>query len=270
MKYRDFLDICIALTGRAPMAGCHTDARRAATVRVEVPQFGPVDDALFPLLGHHIGGLVSSEVPLIVGLEKYDPTRDDLKAFSAAFATTSSAPIFHMAGVTPEAASACWGGLPARRVLITRADLLKSWNELNSADGIEVDLVCLGSPHASLSELTRLAELCRGRTRNPNVTIIVTCGRAIHDQARDAGLVEELEAFGVRFLTDTCWCMLEEPVIPPGARTLMTNSGKYAHYAPGLVGRLTRFAGLADCVDAACCGRAKRLAPTWLVDAKIG
>jgi predicted aconitase len=267
LKYPDFLDICIALTGRAPLAGCHTDAGRVATVRIEVPPLGTADDALFPLLGYHIGSLASSEVPLIVGLERYAPTRDDLKAFGAAFATTASAPIFHLAGITPEAKSAGRAGSLARRIVVTRADLRKSWNALNSADSTDVDLVCIGSPHASFSELARLAELCRGRSKHPNVCVIVTCGRQIHDQAREAGLVEELEAFGVRFLTDTCWCMLEEPVIPPRTHTLMTNSGKYAHYAPGLVGRLSRFGGLADCVDAACYGRARHLAPAWLVDA---
>jgi predicted aconitase/predicted aconitase with swiveling domain len=267
MKYPDFLDICIALTGRAPMAGCHTDAGRAATIRVEVAPLGPADDALFPLLGYHIGHLVSSEVPLIVGLEGYAPTRDDLKAFGAAFATTSSAPMFHLRGITPEAESECCEASLARRILVSRADLVRCWDTLNSADTTDVDLVCIGSPHASFSELARLADLCRGRVKNPSVLVIVTCGRAIHDQARDAGLAKELEAFGVRFLTDTCWCMLQEPVIPPGTRTLMTNSAKYAHYAPGLVGRLTRFGSLADCVDAACYGRARYAAPAWLVDA---
>jgi len=263
MKYPDFLDICIALTGRAPMAGCHTDAGRTATVRVGLPALGAVDDALFPLLGYHIGNLVASEVPLIVGLERYAPTRDDLKSFGAAFATTSSAPIFHLAGITPESMTAWSERSLARHIAVTRADLLRAWNELNSAESTKIDLVCIGSPHASVSELARLADLCRGRTKDRNVQIIVTCGRGIHDQARDAGLVTELEAFGVQFLTDTCWCMLDDPVIAPTARTLMTNSAKYAHYAPGLVSRPARFGGLADCVEAACCGRAKH-PPVWL------
>ncbi|WP_175575751.1 hypothetical protein, partial [Pseudomonas aeruginosa] len=50
----------------------------------------------------------------------------------------------------------------------------------------------------------------------------------------------------------------------PGARTLMTNSAKYAHYAPGLVSRQVRFAGLAGCVEAAVGGRAPAGLPAWL------
>jgi hypothetical protein len=44
----------------------------------------------------------------------------------------------------------------------------------------------------------------------------------------------------------------------------MTNSAKFAHYAPGLVGRSVHFAGLAQCVQAACSGRASRAVPPWL------
>jgi predicted aconitase len=39
----------------------------------------------------------------------------------------------------------------------------------------------------------------------------------------------------VQFVNDTCWCMLTEPVVPVGSEALITNSAKYAHYAPGLV-----------------------------------
>ena len=92
----------------------------------------------------------------------------------------------------------------------------------------------------------------------------MTCGRAIHQQAAQAGHVATLERFGVGLVTDTCWCMLGEPVVPPGSRTLMTNSGKYAHYAPGLVGRQVHFGNLAACVEAACTGHNQGQLPAWL------
>lgn len=85
---------------------------------------------------------------------------------------------------------------------------------------------------------------------------MITSSRQVVAQAEAAGHLATLQAFGARLVTDTCWCMLDEPLVPPGARTLMTNSAKYAHYAPGLVGRQVRFAGLAGCVEAAVGGRA--------------
>ena len=60
--------------------------------------------------------------------------------------------------------------------------------------------------------------------------------------------------------------MLTEPVVPPTAITLVTNSAKFAHYAPGLVGRQVRFASLEGCVVAALTGRVPRAAPRWCAD----
>ncbi len=62
---------------------------------------------------------------------------------------------------------------------------------------------------------------------------MITSSRQVVAQAEAAGHLATLQAFGARLVTDTCWCMLDEPLVPPGARTLMTNSAKYAHYAPG-------------------------------------
>jgi predicted aconitase/predicted aconitase with swiveling domain len=267
LKYPDYLDICIALTGRAPLIGCHLDAQRKARLQIELPALDDLDDAFYPLLGYHIGALAGSRVPLVLGLEKRKPGLDDLKAFGAAFATTSAAPLFHIAGVTPEAidpAQVLEAGtrIPVEKIRLQ--DLMLSWRELNSARDPRVDVVSLGNPHFSLGEFAHLARLCRGRHKHPDVVLAITCGRAVLEQAREAGHIAVIEAFGATLVTDTCWCMLGEPVIPPTATTLMTNSGKYAHYAPGLVGRKVHFASLAECVDAACSATASGRLPAWL------
>lgn len=267
MKYPDYLDICIALTGRAPLAGCHLDIHRRPALRIDVDLKGPVDDSFFPLLGYHAGKLSPHAVPLLTGLEVLSPTPDDLKAFGAAFATTSGAPMFHVLGVTPEASAPGFAATlsPDLSVLaVTRADLQASWRELTSATDPKVDLVCLGNPHFSLDECRTLARLVEGRTRRDSVAVIVTCGRDTHEKAGREGLVEALARFGVRFVTDICWCTISEPIFPPDARTLMTNSGKYAHYGPALCGRPAHFGSLAACVEAACTGVADPALPDWL------
>jgi len=175
--------------------------------------------------------------------------------------------MFHIAGVTPEAATVddATGGVSVPAIDISIEDLQRSWDELDSAPDAAVDLVSLGNPHFSYRECETLAALCRGRAKHQAVTVIVTCGRATHDRARETGVLAELERFGVQFVTDTCWCMIGAPVIPPSTRTIMTNSGKYAHYGPGLTGRRFRFGSLAACVEAACTGVASRKRPAWLV-----
>jgi len=267
MKYPDYLDICIALTGRAPLAGCHIGTSRRANLRVNLPRLGTVDDAFYPLLGYHVGLMAMHCIPVIVGLEHAAPSQDDLKAFGAAFATTSSAPMFHIVGVTPEAATldeATGGAGDIPAVDIGIRDLIRSWNELNNAQDQSVDLVALGNPHFSFKECETLAALCSGRMKHENVTVAVTCGRETHDKVRDAGILSDLERFGVQFITDTCWCMIVEPVIPQQAATIMTNSAKYAHYGPGLTGRRLHFGSLAACVEAACTGLTSGQIPQWL------
>lgn len=270
LKYPDFLDICIALTGRAPLTGCHLAEQRHATLRIDLPPLQNLDDAFYPLLGYHVGLLCGSEIPVICGLEQSDPTLDDLKAFGAAFATTSAAPMFHIVGVTPEAPSveaALGYQRPGRILQVERGDLLNSWRELDSGESADVELISLGNPHFSLSEFARLAQFCKGKVKHADVSMLLTCGREIQRQASEAGHLQALEHFGVQIITDTCWCMIEEPVVPLTARTLMTNSGKYAHYAPGLVGRQVRFGSLAECVETACSGHASGRLPRWLAAA---
>ncbi|WP_414472420.1 aconitase X [Microvirga sp. M2] len=266
MKYPDYLDICIALTGRAPLAGCHVESGRRAALRIDLPALEGLDDSFYPLIGYHVGLLAANRIPVIVGLEKASPSQDDLKAFGAAFATTSSAPMFHIVGVTPEAATVeeATGGTAVPALDVGIEDLARSWSELDNAQDASVDLVSLGNPHFSVRECETLAALCRGRVKHKDVTLVVTCGRATYDRAREAGILAELERFGVQIVTDTCWCMIIEPVIPPHARTIMTNSGKYAHYGPGLTGRRFHFGSLEDCVAAAATGIADGRRPSWL------
>ena len=268
-KYADFLDICIALTGRAPKAGCHLLDKRYATLRIEVPAPAGADDAYYPLLGYHVGLLCGAQIPVICGLQNAALSSDDLKAFGAAFATSSAAPMFHIVGATPEApdaATALGGKAPLQSFKVSLQDLQQCWRELSSSAEAAVDLVALGNPHFSATECHALARLLQGRQRHPGTQTVLTLGRAVKEQARANGDIAVLEAFGVNLITDTCWCMLEEPVVPVAARVIMTNSGKYAHYAPGLTGRQVHFGSLAACAQTACTGQAPAALPAWLVN----
>ncbi|KAF4954842.1 hypothetical protein FGADI_4944 [Fusarium gaditjirri] len=269
MKYPDFLDISIALTGRAPKGGPHLGVNRLASVWVKVMGLNDtasLDDSFPPLLGYHVGTLSTSRIPVVTGLEKLGLSTDDLKAFGAAFATISSAPMFHIVGITPEATTLETVLVPEfTSVEVNLGDLGICWDKLNSAPTNQpIDLVSLGNPHFSLSEIRKLANLCKGRHKAASVSVIVTCGRSVYKLADQAGLVAQLEDFGVQILTDICWCMVTEPVIPTAAKTIMTNSGKYAHYGPGLTGRGMYFGSLAGCVEAACSGTYEVEKPEWL------
>ena len=257
VKHPDFLDLCIAVTGRAPLVGVYADEGRRARRIVEVVALDGADDALWPLLGWMVGRASPDRVPLVVGLEGTNSSPDDLKALCAAFGTTSAAPMLHVAGVTPEADRVA---PEADTVRIGVEDMAVAWDTLNRGPA-RVDLVAIGSPHASASECHTFLAALDGRTCRTDT--IVTLGRETLRAIVADGTEAALRAANVRVIPDLCWCSITEPVFPPSARTVMTNSGKYAHYGPGLSGRAFRFGSLKACADAAADGRAAG-PPRWL------
>lgn len=260
-KHPDYLDLFIAMTGRAPNTGVYLTKNRHphCEVHVELPE--SYDDAIWPMLGWLAGAKSPNGIPVLTGLEHATPTPDDLKALCAAFGTTSAAPMLHVRGHTPE------GNLPLRDdntyFDITITDLADLWGTFNAADD-QVDLIAIGSPHASLTECRKLAQLLKGRTCTPRIKTIVTVGRNTLALATKEGLVAQLEDAGVHIYPDICWCSITEPVFPTTAKVLMTNSGKYSHYAKGLTGRDVRFGSLKNCADVAVNGIAPTGLPDWL------
>ncbi|AGT11260.1 cis-3-hydroxy-L-proline dehydratase [Paracoccus aminophilus] len=260
VKHPDFLDLLIAMTGRAPRSGVYLTENRhpSRVIRVDPP--AGADDAFWPMMGYLAGQIAPDRIPLILGLESLSASRDDLKALCGAFGTTSAAPMLHVAGHTPEA------DLPLRpgadEIHVTRTDFARIWAELNQGPD-EIQLAAFGSPHFSAEETRALLRVMAGRRPAPGVHLVVTVGPQVLRDLRADGTAAELEALGGRIVSDICWCSITEPVFPPETRTLITNSGKYAHYGPGLSGRAVRFGSLSDCVEAAVTGHAPGL-PHWL------
>lgn len=264
-KHPDYLDLFVAITGRAPNTGVYLAENRKPVCEVRVAVPAAFDDALWPMLGWLAGARSPAGIPVLTGLEHLSPTPDDLKALCAAFGTTSAAPMVHVRGHTPE------GDLPlaadAGLLEITLDDLRQLWREFNAGDD-RIDLVAIGSPHASLAETRRFAEFLDGRYCYDGLRTIVTVGRNTLAGMHAGGIFDRLQAAGVQVLPDLCWCSITEPVFPKDAAVIMTNSGKYAHYGKGLTGRNMRFGSLEDCAEAALTGRAKPGLPAWLTEGR--
>jgi hypothetical protein len=81
------------------------------------------------------------------------------------------------------------------------------------------------------------------------------------EHAQEKGVLEPVLAFGAQITLDTC--ILASPMLPPEIKTLMTNSAKYAYYAPSLLDTRVTFGSLADCVNSAVEGRVVRDESLW-------
>jgi predicted aconitase len=257
-RYGDYLDICCALTGRAPAAGLHLDEHRLATTLVvldHVPTELQERTDFWAVLGYWLGTTCPTDIPVVDGLA-VRPTDDQMKAFCAAAATTGAHALVHLAGITPEAPdarTALGGKRPKQTLRISLADLRTARQALTTTGESEVDVVAFGSPHSSLEECRAIAILTAGQSVSPGVQVFVTTSAAVKAIAGRTGILAELERFGAIVTADTCIAVA--PLVRPGARVLMTNSAKYAHYGPGLIGVDSVFGSTEDCIRSAVAGR---------------
>ena len=81
------------------------------------------------------------------------------------------------------------------------------------------------------------------------------------DAIDEDGTRAQLEAQGVEFIVDTC--VVVTPILKDLGGVLMTNSGKFAHYATPNTGYDVVFGSLEDCVCSAIAGRVERADAVW-------
>ena len=144
---------------------------------------------------------------------------------------------------------------PADTVEVITLDELRAVrDELTTAAGEGLGAVSLGTPHASAAELRRYAVLLGGRQVHPDVELLVCTGRDVLAATLDAALT--LEAAGAKVLTDTCSYIA--PILRPTSAPVMTDSAKWAYYAPGNIGASVIFGSTGECIESAVAGRVSR------------
>jgi predicted aconitase len=259
-RYGDFIDLCCAMTGRAPAYGLHLTENRGARAVVEIVSIPEDwdDEQVAVAVGHTIGRRCGGLVPAIVGLPS-GLSEDALKALGAAAASSGAVALFHVVGVTPEAPdleTACGGFTPELRLQLTAKDLREAARSLSSAtDGASLGAVSLGTPHFSIDQFVRLMPLLGGE--RPVIDIFVNCSRATLEELRKRGWEERLSAARVTLVADTC--VYVSALLRANVGTIMTNSGKCAYYAPGNLGVEIAYGSLAECVASARAGKVVRL-----------
>jgi len=264
-RYGDFLDIACAIAGRAPIYGLHTDAARRGELLINV---GGLDsrlkqeDVFYPVLGALVGRLAGDSVPVIAGLETSAPSEDQLKALCAGAASTGSAALVHIVGLTPEAPNlkTALAGEPADETITVNADMIKQTRDtLSLSEANDLDCVALGSPHFSVDECRTLITLMKGR--RSRIPIFLCTGRHVIDALAPDGEDTALSDLGIEFVIDTC--VVVTPILPANGEAMMTNSAKFAHYAKGNTGHDPVFGSLSECVESAVAGRLVRDAALW-------
>ena len=259
-RYGDFIDICAAITGRAPLAGLHLDEHRRARIvfRLEgIPERLLHDEVTPTCVGHLVGKATGTAVPAIVGLP-LDTSEDRLKALGAAAASSGAVAMFHAVGITPEAGTleaALAGERAQSDVAITASDLRAARDDLTTVGAGPIAAVSVGTPHLSIHELGQLVSLVAEAP--PVVPFYANTGRDVAASI-DVG---SLARSGVTVVTDTCTYIT--PIIHDVDGPVMTNSAKWAWYAPANLGFDVVFGSLEECVRSAARGRVWRDPALW-------
>ncbi len=212
-----------ALTGRTAEYGMHLAENRRPGVAVEIRALltGTADfGALGKAIGERVEALGGKPIPWIAGVES--ASIEELKSFCASLATYGGLAMFHMQGITPEAADY---PTPSHRISITEENLQTARASLTDANG-DADFVSLGCPHLTLGEVARIAELLRGK--HVTKEFWITTSRAVKLASDRQGLTKIIETSGAKFAVDTC-CV----VAPIRGRfhLLATDSAKACYYA---------------------------------------
>jgi predicted aconitase len=263
-RYGDFTDLAAALTGRVPDVGLHRPENRRGEILFTVPAEATdwPGDALAVALGMVVGERAGHAVAVIEGAPA-SLTEDDLKAFGAVAASAGAVGLFHMVGLTPEApdrATAFAGRAPAETIDLGVADLRHALARLSTARaGAALGAVALGTPHFSLAEFAKLMPLLAGFSGAPGVALYVNTARHVYETLAERGWLAQLEAGGFTVVVDTCTYVTA--VMRDFSGVVMTNSGKWAHYAPGNLGVDVAFGSLEACLASAAAGRVVRWRP---------
>ncbi|HZA20572.1 MAG TPA: aconitase X catalytic domain-containing protein [Actinomycetota bacterium] len=255
-RYGDFIDICAAVTGRVPFTGLHVTENRRARIGFQLASIDPAllaEDAFYPLLGLLVGARSGSLVPVIEGLPS-DTSEDRLKALGAAAASSGSVGLFHAVGVTPEADTleeATQGRDLDEVVEVTSQMIAAARTSLVTATDRSLSAVSIGTPHFSLTEFQALLPLLDG-SRAP-VDLYISTSRAVLNEIERRGWLDAVQKAGAKIVVDTCTYVT--PIMDHRGGAVMTNSAKWAYYAPGNLGVDVFFGSTKECVRSAMLGR---------------
>ncbi|MEQ9248771.1 MAG: aconitase X [Nitratireductor sp.] len=245
--------LAAGLTGRTPRYGLHLDEKRQATRRLRVSE-QPKGLTDWGILGAVAGKTVGSywEVPVIEGLEVV-PTSDEMKHLGAAMASYGSTPLFHLAGITPEAPTLEAVGGEKLTTEVLDADAMNAMRSRFGGKGDKLDVVVFAAPQLSLVEMEQVASLCNGKKMK--VPLFACAAPQVYPDAQRMGFVEKIENAGGKVLVGTCFYngFAREVGEANGWKRLLSNSAKIVNILGGY-GYEPALASMEDCVSSAIAG----------------
>ena len=225
-----------AIVGATPNYGMHRPGEREGKVVVTVEKDLRSEEE-FGVLGIHLGRILGGEIPVVRGLKS--PKETCLKQFGAALASSGMVSRFILSQKS--------SSLPQEKISVGERDLKNSLSDISS-EVEKPDLVFIGCPHCSYSEIKEIASLLYGKKVREDTRLWICTSRHVKSKAKE--YVEIIEHAGGRVLCDTC--IIVSWIEDIGIDTLLTNSAKTAYYAPNMNRVEVSLASLRKCIERAC------------------
>lgn len=233
--------LAAAICGVTPNYGLHLWEKRQPTIKIKVDARLNFNSD-FGALGYYVGKQVKNKIPYFTGIK--DANTDQLKALGAAMAASGAVALYHIEGLTPEADLVEKKGFET--ISVGKNEIRQTYDVLNTGKG--PDIVIFGCPHASLREISALAERLDGKRLKKPVWICTS--RMVKEAAERMGYNEIIAKAGGSIVADTC--MVVSPIEEMGYKTTGVNSGKAANYLPGFCKQEVCFANIDDLVEGQC------------------
>jgi predicted aconitase len=220
--------ICaIALIGKTPYAGLHTDEGRRGNllVKVKTKLRNPIE---YEALGYHVSAFVTDwDIPVFIGTPN-DVGIEELKSIGSALQMKGSVGLFHVVGITPEAPTieyAFGGNKPQETITVGDQEIKEACANLSRGETKDINYVILGCPHYSIKQLGRVADLLRGKKVHEEVKLRIYTAPGVRLIAEKMGIKNTIEDAGGEVCIG-CW----EGGYPLRGVTVATNSSKCATY----------------------------------------
>ncbi len=221
-KESAFSALASAVTGKSPYS--EPDEAEPPEIRMAVQE---PDELAFGLLGFFAGKNADQSVA-VSGVKSMD--RRNCKSLCGGIGTSGTCSRFVL-------------GHGREKIDFGEEEMASVRDELSDADS--GDIITLGSPQLGFGEMSDLAAMLKGRRFKKRC--MVFCPRAVQEQARKAGHVQELERAGCEILSDCCTCLT--PLIDKDATdAVTTNSVKGAYYLKNASGVGVNLKPLSDII----------------------
>ena len=170
-------------------------------------------------------------------------------------ASFGSIALFHLVGITPEAARLADVGGEALEPVAVRREEVEALQQSYAVDS-KIDVVVFSGPQLSLYELRALADLCDGRRFR--IPLLAVTSPQVKPDCDRFGYTERIEAAGGTVYSGMCFYQsyAREIAEANGWKRLATNSAKMVNILGGY-GYVPMLASMEDCIEAAVTGRLK-------------